>query len=75
MSLKVEQKLLGCQVTDFEPEVYTSGAYLIPLKVIINGLEKYVWVVNEFNGDTILNGENCSVNIIVDKKENLININ
>lgn len=72
MSLKVEQKILGCQITDFEPTIYTTGAYLIPLKTIINGIDKYVWVVNEFDNDTFLNGKNCSVNVIADNKNNLI---
>lgn len=72
MSLKAEQKLLGSQITNFEPTVYTTGAHLIPLKVIINGIEKYIWVVNEFDNDTFINGENCSVNVIADNKESLI---
>lgn len=72
MSLKIEQKILGNQITDIEPTVYTTGAHLIPLKTIINGVEKYVWVVNEFDNDTLFNGENCSVNVIANNKNNLI---
>ncbi|MFH0924182.1 MAG: hypothetical protein V1872_00885 [bacterium] len=72
MSLKAEQKILGSQITDFEPTVYTTGAHLIPLKIIINGIEKYVWVVNEFDNDTFLDGKNCSVTVIADNKNNLI---
>ena len=44
MSLKIEQILLDEQITDYEPTIYTTGAFLIPLKVIINKKEKYVWV-------------------------------
>jgi len=72
MSLKTEQKLIGTQITEFEPTVYTSGAHLIPLKILINGIEKYIWVVNEFENDTFFHGEICMVNVIADNTNNLI---
>jgi hypothetical protein len=72
MSLKVEQKILGSQITDFTPTVYTIGAHLIPLKVIINGIEKYIWVVNEFDNDTFFDGKNCTVHVIAENKNDLI---
>jgi hypothetical protein len=72
MTLKTEQKLIGSQFTEFEPTVYTTGAHLIPLKIIVNGIEKYIWVVNEFNNDIYCDGENCSANVIADNVEELI---
>ena len=72
MSLKVEQRLLNCQVTDFEPTIYTTGAYLIPLKVVFKGIEKYIWVVNEIDNDCFFDGKNCIVNVIADNKKDLI---
>ncbi len=41
-----------------DPVLYTTGAYIQPLKVIDpDGSEKWLWAVNEFDGDTFLNGE------------------
>jgi hypothetical protein len=41
-----------------DPVLYTTGAYIQPFKIIdLNGNEKWVWVVSEFDGDTFLNGE------------------
>jgi uncharacterized protein YrzB (UPF0473 family) len=41
-----------------EPVVYTTGAYLQPLKVVDEaGNERWFWVVSEFDGDTFLDGE------------------
>ena len=41
-----------------EPVLYTTGAYIKPLKVIDGvGNEKWFWVVSEFDGDTFLEGE------------------
>lgn len=40
------------------PVLYTTGAYIQPLKVIDRqGGEKWFWVVSEFDGDTFLDGE------------------
>src|SRR3989344_9415094 len=52
MSLKAEQKINGIQVTEFEPRIYTTGAYLVPLKVAGRKHRKYVWAVEEFNNDS-----------------------
>ncbi len=71
MSLKIEQKIIGSQITDFEPTIYTTVAHLIPLKVNINGNEKYIWVVTEFNDDIFFNGEICTPHIIADSKDKL----
>lgn len=52
MGLKTEQKISGVQVTEFEPKIYTTGAYLVPMKIIKNGFKKYVWAVEEFDNDS-----------------------
>jgi uncharacterized protein YrzB (UPF0473 family) len=41
-----------------DPVLFTTGAYIQPLKVIDrDGSEKWFWVVSEFDGDTFLDGE------------------
>lgn len=41
-----------------DPVLYTTGAYIQPLKVInSDGSEAWFWVVSEFDGDTFLDGE------------------
>jgi len=41
-----------------DPILYTTGAYLQPLKVIdCDGSEKWLWAVCEFDGDSFLDGE------------------
>ncbi len=72
MSLQIEQRLLDSYFIESEPSVYTTGAHLVPMKILIDGNEKYVWVVTEFDNDTFFDGENCSVNVIADSKNNLI---
>lgn len=72
MSLLTEQKIINTEFTEREPEIFTTGAKLIPVKVDINGIVKYVWVVKEFTDDSYLNGENCSPYVIADCPEKLI---
>jgi hypothetical protein len=41
-----------------DPILFTTGAYIQPLKVVDSvGSEKWFWVVSEFDGDTFLDGE------------------
>ncbi|MFZ5821113.1 MAG: hypothetical protein ACOYYJ_14560 [Chloroflexota bacterium] len=43
---------------DGDPILYTTGAYIQPLKVTDpGGSEKWFWVVSGFDGDTFLDGE------------------
>jgi len=48
-----------------DPVLYTTGAYIQPLKVIDNkGNEKWFWVVSEFVDDTFLDEG------VIDPREN-----
>ena len=40
-------------------EVYTTGAYLSPIKVVIEGQEQWLWKVDEFHDDCFMFGEEC----------------
>lgn len=41
-----------------DPILFTTGAYIQPLKVVDNkGNEKWFWVVSEFVDDTFLDGQ------------------
>lgn len=39
---------------------YTSGAYLVPMAVKDREEERFVWVVEDFNDETYVDGELCS---------------
>jgi hypothetical protein len=40
-----------------EPQVFTTGAYLRPIKINTHHGERYVWVVDAFEDDTYLDGD------------------
>lgn len=71
MSLKIEQRITGNQITEFEPRIYSTGVHLIPMKVELNGKEKFIWVADEFNDDTFIDGKNISPKILSNKIEEL----
>ncbi|MFH1449318.1 MAG: hypothetical protein ABIG09_02785 [bacterium] len=48
MSLKIEQRLDENTFTESRPRIFTTGAFLVPLEIIKNGIKRYVWVVDEF---------------------------
>lgn len=71
----IEQKLLGHQITESEPAIYSTGVYLVPMKVMINNSNKYLWVASEFNDDSYIIGDTvqaCSPKIIADKLKMLL---
>lgn len=72
MSLKVEQILDNFFFTENEPKIYTTGAYLVPMKIKMHEKERFVWVAWEFNDNSYFNDELCSPNIYSDKLETLI---
>ena len=72
MSLKVEQRLENEQFTEFAPRIYTTGAYLVPMSVVVNGESRYVWVVDEFNDDTFAD-ELISPNVYAQNITDLLN--
>lgn len=73
MSLKIEQRLDEYFFTESEPRIYTTGAYLVPMKLRNKGKEKYIWVVDEFKDDTFNpEGVNCIPRLYVSNKSDLL---
>lgn len=64
MSLKIEQRIIGKQITEFEPRIYSTGVHLIPLMAILNGVEKFIWVADEFSDETFFDGQIISANVL-----------
>ena len=56
MSLKVEQKLRNCQFTEGQPRIYSTGVYLVPMKISIRGIDQFVWVADDFYDDSFNSG-------------------
>ena len=46
-------------VSPEQPRVYTTGAFVIPAIIRINGRETWAWIVDEFSDDCFLNGCYC----------------
>lgn len=72
MSLKIEQRLADDQFTETEPRIYSTGVFLVPMRIVINGTEQWVWVADMFENDTFIDGESCSPNVLADTKEELL---
>jgi len=64
MSLKIEQRINGNQITEFEPRIYSTGVCLVPMKVEMNGEEKFIWVADEFEDDTFFDGKDISPKVL-----------
>lgn len=73
MSLKAEQRLLNHQFTEFEPKIYVTGASLVPMEIEMKGTKKFVWVAEEFNDDSFLDGSAISPKLIANSIDDLIN--
>ena len=73
MSLKVEQRL-DCEIfTEFEPRIYSTGVFLVPMRVTLNDKQRYIWVVDEFNEDTFdKEGLICEPKIYANEMEELL---
>ncbi len=71
MSLKIEQRIIGNQITEFEPRIYSTGVHLIPMKVKLNGKEKFIWVADEFEGDTYFDGKDISAKVLSNRIEEM----
>lgn len=57
-NLKIDQLLRDCKFTEDAPKIYATGVYLVPMKIQIGGIDKYIWVVDDFNDDSFdSNGE------------------
>ncbi len=73
MSLKIEQKLDDNIFTESEPRIFTTGAYLVPMKIKKNGIKRYVWVVDEFIDDTYkYDGIICSPSLYSHGREHIL---
>lgn len=72
MSLKIEQRLLDIEFTEFVPRIFATGVYLVPVKIKVGKTEKWVWVAEEFSDDTYYDGKLISPILISDEKESLI---
>lgn len=71
MNLKVEQILLGQTITENKPVIYSTGVFLRPLEVQINGNIHFVWVADVFDDDTFFDGESISPRVISDTIDEL----
>ncbi len=74
MTLRITQKLHEHTFTEIEPMVYTTGAYLSPMRIKINNKIRYVWVVDEYNDDTYVcpSGKGCSPRIFANSAKELL---
>ena len=72
MSLKAEQILDNFFFTESKPKIYTTGAYLIPMKIMKGNVERYCWVVWEFDDDCYIDGRFCTPFIYSDRLSNLM---
>ncbi len=73
MSLKIEQRLDNYTFTESKPRIYTTGAYLVPMQIFINGKQRCVWVVDEFQDDTFDDEGGVSVNVYAENISSLLN--
>lgn len=48
---------MGNITIENDPVIFTTGAFLKPVKVSINGRECWMWVVTEFIDDSFKDGE------------------
>jgi len=64
MSLKIEQRMLGQTITEDAPVIYSNGVFLRPLKIFIDDIAHFVWVVDSFNDDTLYDGKHITPNVI-----------
>ena len=72
MSLKVEQILENSQLTEKQPRIYSTGVYLVPMKISIRGIDQFIWVADDFNDDVFdSEGNNISAKIIAETIEDL----
>lgn len=39
------------------PQIYTTGAFVSPGRITVNGREIWIWIVESFEGDSFFEGE------------------
>lgn len=58
-----------------EPLIFTTGAFLMPMKVVDSkGKEQWLWVVSEFTDDSYFDGNVYNPSEFANSKEKLIAI-
>lgn len=73
MSLKIVQKLDRNTFTESKPRIFTTGAFLVPMEIVKNGVRRYIWVVDEFIDSTYNDdGIVCSPHLYVCNKDHLL---
>jgi hypothetical protein len=45
---------------------YTTGAHISPMEVIIGGKVRWVWVVDSFDSDSFIDGDDAELHPIAD---------
>ena len=68
------QAVHTCTVAVTKPQCFTTGAFISPQSILINGETKWVWVIDEIENDTFIDGDYVSINVIADTAEGLINL-
>jgi len=53
------------------PTIFTTGAFLVPVKIIRDGVETWRWLVTEFVDDSYYDGEYCDPVEFATEKEKL----
>lgn len=72
MSLKIEQRLDDVFFTEIGPRIYTTGAHIVPMRIKIGQKQRYVWIVDEFDKDSYLDGKHCNPTIYANSIKNLL---
>ena len=52
MSLKEEQILRNYYLTEKQPQIYSTGVYLVLMKISMRGIDQFIWVADEFSDDS-----------------------
>jgi len=75
MPIRITPKLHEMYPVDTEPIIFTTGAYLIPMKVKVGDEVGYVWVMNEFVDDTFIcpDAKDCSPCVFSKTREGIFN--
>lgn len=72
MGLKIEQRILNNKFTEFQPKIFSTGVHLVPMKINVEGKEKFIWVAEEFEDDTFLDGKKFIPRLISNNIEELL---
>ncbi|MDI6804089.1 MAG: hypothetical protein QME58_09615 [Bacteroidota bacterium] len=74
MGLKIEQRILNNEFTEFQPKIFSTGVHLVPMKINVEGKEKFIWVAEEFEDDTFLDGKIIIPRLISNNMEGLLTV-